>query len=107
MSKVIGKPLYNVLHTLDEVQIERVTEQLSGFVKSWMHLRGDFFGSIGFKACRDVVFQHLPAANMPDQEYGPFRSRTEYCNGLMDALRNSRPGGQFDANDAHLTSIQV
>ncbi|KAF2449146.1 hypothetical protein P171DRAFT_186737 [Karstenula rhodostoma CBS 690.94] len=102
MSRVIGTPLHDVLHILDEVQIQTVTEQLSGFVKSWMHLRSDFFGSIGFKACRDVFFQHLPATNMPEREYGPFRSRTEYCEGLIDALQNSRPGGQFDTNDAHL-----
>jgi serine/threonine protein kinase len=102
MSRVIGTPLYDVLYILDKAQVERLTAQLSGFVRSWMGLRGDFFGSMGFKACRDVFFQHLPAANMPDREYGPFRSRTEYCNGLVDALQNSRPGGQFDANDAHL-----
>jgi tRNA A-37 threonylcarbamoyl transferase component Bud32 len=102
MSRVVGTPLHDALYILNEVQMERVTEQLSGFVRSWMDLRGDFFGSMGFKACRDVFFQHLPAVNMPDREYGPFRSRTEYCNGLIDALQNSRPGGQFDANDAHL-----
>ncbi|KAJ6280848.1 hypothetical protein J3E71DRAFT_362258 [Bipolaris maydis] len=89
MSRVIGTPLHDVLHTSDEAQVERVTTQLSGFVQSWIGLR-------------DVFFQHLPAANMPDQEYGRFRSRTEYCNGLIDALRNSRPYGRFDANDAHL-----
>jgi tRNA A-37 threonylcarbamoyl transferase component Bud32 len=103
MSRVIGKPLYNVLHILDEVQMEMVTKQLSGFVSSWMALRGDFFGSMGgSKACRDVFFQHLPAVNMPNREYGPFRTRTEYCDGLIGALQNSRPRGQFDANDAQL-----
>jgi len=102
MSRIIGTPLHDVLYTLDKAQVERVTTQLSGFVRSWMDLRGDYFGSIGFKACRDVFFQHLPAVNMPNREYGPFRSRTEYCNGLIDALHNSRPGGQSDANDAHL-----
>jgi tRNA A-37 threonylcarbamoyl transferase component Bud32 len=102
MSRVIGTPLHDVLHTLDELQIEKVTEQLSGFVKSWMDLCSDFFGSMGFKACRDVFFQHLPAAGMPEREYGPFRSRAEYCKGLIDALQNSRRGGEFDANDAHL-----
>lgn len=102
MSRVIGKPLYDVLEILDEVQMERVIEQLSGFVRSWMSLNGDFFGSVGFKPCRDVFFQHLPAIGMPDREYGPFGSRAEYCNGLIDALRNSRPCGKFDASDAHL-----
>ena len=102
MSRVIGTPLHDVLHTFDEAQVETVTAQLSGFVQSWMGLRGDFFGSMGSKPCRDVFFQHLPAANMPDREYGPFRSRTEYCDGLIDALRNSRPYGRFDANDAQL-----
>ncbi|KZM19293.1 uncharacterized protein EKO05_0005102 [Ascochyta rabiei] len=79
---VIGTPLHDVLHILDTAQVERVITQLSGFVRSWMGLRGDYFGSRGFKACRDVFFQHLPAANMPDREYGPFRSLTEYCTGL-------------------------
>ncbi|KAF1977743.1 hypothetical protein BU23DRAFT_272877 [Bimuria novae-zelandiae CBS 107.79] len=102
MSRVKGRPLYDVLYIMDEVQMERVTEQLSGFVRSWMDLRGDFFGSMGFKPCHDIFFQHLPAINMPHREYGPFRSRTEYCNGLIDALQNSRPNGLFDANDAHL-----
>ncbi|KAF1918787.1 hypothetical protein BDU57DRAFT_592838 [Ampelomyces quisqualis] len=102
MSRVVGKPLYEVLHTLDKVQVEKVATQLSGFVRSWMELRGDFYGSLGFKACRDVFFQHLPALNMPDREYGPFRTRAEYCNGLIDSLRNSRPGGKLDPNDAHL-----
>ena len=32
MSRVIGTPLYDVLHFLDEVQVERMTAQLSGFV---------------------------------------------------------------------------
>ncbi|KAF2844405.1 hypothetical protein T440DRAFT_326785 [Plenodomus tracheiphilus IPT5] len=102
MSRIIGKPLHDVLDILDEAKREKVTKQLSGFVTSWMGLRGDYFGSMGFKACRDVFFQHLPAATMPDREYGPFRSRTDYCNGLIDALRNSRPGGELDASDAHL-----
>jgi tRNA A-37 threonylcarbamoyl transferase component Bud32 len=102
MSRVIGRPLYDVLHILDEAQVERVTTQLSGFVKSWMSLRGDFFGSIGFKPCRDVFFQHLPGVNMPDREYGPFRSRKEYCSGLVDALQNSRPNGEIHRNDEHL-----
>ena len=102
MSRVIGRPLHDVLYTMDEVQMERVIEQLLGFVRSWMGLRSDFFGSMGFKPCHDVFFQHLPGTGMPDRKYGPFRSRTEYCNGLIDALQNSRPGGLFDANDAHL-----
>ena len=93
MSRAIGTPLHNVLYTLDEAQIEKVTTQLLGFVRSWMGLRGDYFGSMGFKACRDVFFQHLPAANMLDWEYSPFRTHTEYCSGLVNALQNSRPGG--------------
>ncbi|KAF2624795.1 hypothetical protein BU25DRAFT_450529 [Macroventuria anomochaeta] len=40
--------------------------------------------------------------NMPERGYGPFKSRAEYYNGLIDALRNSRPGGEFDDNDVHL-----
>jgi tRNA A-37 threonylcarbamoyl transferase component Bud32 len=102
MSKVAGAPLRRVLYTLDDGQTKRVTEQLSAFVQSWMGLRGDFFGSIGFQACRDVFFQHLPAINMPQREYGPFRSRKEYCDGLIDALHNSRPGGKLDADDGFL-----
>lgn len=102
MSRAKGTPLYGALHTLDEAQIERVATQLSGYIKTWMGLRGDYFGSIGFTPCRDVFFQHLPAANMPDREYGPFRTRTEYCRGLINALQNSRPNGRFDSNDAHL-----
>jgi serine/threonine protein kinase len=39
---------------------------------------------------------------MPDREYGPFRSRAEYCSGLVDALQNSRPHGEFHPNNAHL-----
>ncbi|KAJ4985625.1 hypothetical protein SVAN01_08900 [Stagonosporopsis vannaccii] len=102
MSRVNGTPLQDVLYTLDESQVERLTTQLSEFVRSWMSLRGDFFGSIGSKACRDVFFQHLPAINMPERVYGPFRTRTEYYNGLLDALKKSRPNGQLNANDAHL-----
>ncbi|KAF2084852.1 hypothetical protein K490DRAFT_48086 [Saccharata proteae CBS 121410] len=102
MSRASGIPLYDVLFTLDEAQVESVTTQLSEFVRSWMGLRGDYFGSMGFTACRDVFFQHCPAINIPDQEYGPFRTRTEYCSGLIDALQNSRPGRIFDADDAHL-----
>ncbi|KAH7394026.1 hypothetical protein DE146DRAFT_115490 [Phaeosphaeria sp. MPI-PUGE-AT-0046c] len=102
MSRAIGRPLYDILFTLDEAQMETVTTQLSGYISSWMSLRGDYFGSVGFKASRDVFFQHLPGANMPDREYGPFRTRTEYCSGLVDALQHSRPNGQFAPNDAHL-----
>ncbi|KAJ5022571.1 hypothetical protein J3E73DRAFT_434044 [Bipolaris maydis] len=76
MSRVIRTPLHDVLHTFHQAQVERVTTQLSRFVQSWMGLR--------------------------DRKYGPFRSHTKYCNGLIDALRNSRPYGRFDANDAHL-----
>ncbi|CAO2648935.1 Nn.00g098840.m01.CDS01 [Neocucurbitaria sp. VM-36] len=102
MSRIIGTSLHDVLDTLDKAQVERITTQLSGFVKSWTGLRGDYFGSIGFKACRDVFFQHVPAANMPDREYGPFKSHKEYCDGLIDALQNSRPNGIFDARDTRL-----
>ncbi|KAJ8107461.1 hypothetical protein OPT61_g8848 [Boeremia exigua] len=102
MSNVEGVPLGHVLDTLDKAQIEKVTAQLSEFVGSWMSLEGDYFGSLGFKASRDVFFQHLPGVNVPDREYGPFRTRTEYCNGLINALQNSRPYGRFNANDAHI-----
>ncbi|KAH6633695.1 kinase-like domain-containing protein [Boeremia exigua] len=102
MSRVHGVPLYDVLHVLNETQVERLTAQLSEYVGSWMAQRGDFFGSMGFKPCRDIFFQHLPAANMPEQDYGPFRTRAEYCNGLVAALVNSRPAGHLDAKDARL-----
>lgn len=42
MSRIIGTPLHDVLYVLDEAQVERITTQLSGFVKSWMGLRGDY-----------------------------------------------------------------
>lgn len=98
MSRADGRPLAKVLNMLDKDQalMKKVTAQLSGFVSSWMSLRGDYFGSIGLNASRDVFFQHLPAINNPDRDYGPFKTRTEYCNGLIEVLHNSRPNGELD-----------
>lgn len=104
MSRMDGKPLGNVLHILSEQETDAVVEQLKQFVESWRNLKGHFFGSLGFGPCRDVFFQHLPAINNPDRVYGPFKSQGEYFDGLADALRNSRPGGQLDEKDKQLIS---
>ncbi|KAF2130398.1 hypothetical protein P153DRAFT_430616 [Dothidotthia symphoricarpi CBS 119687] len=104
MSRIQGLPLYDVLHILDERQTESVVQQLSKFVNMWSELQGDFYGSIGYQPCRDVFFQHVPAIGKPTREYGPYRSREEYCSGLIEALGNSRPVGECNEHDEQLIS---
>lgn len=41
---------------------------------------------------------------MPEWGYGLYKTREDYCSGLIDTLRNSRPDGEVHEHDQQLIS---
>ncbi|KAF1816975.1 kinase-like protein [Eremomyces bilateralis CBS 781.70] len=99
MSKIDGRPLWNVLSGITEQEKENLVEELGGYIKSWRSLSAEYFGSVGSGPCQDVFFQHLPGYRRPDKTYGPYRSRKDYNDGLVEALKNGRPTGCLSESD--------
>ncbi|KAL1616233.1 hypothetical protein SLS54_008526 [Diplodia seriata] len=55
--------------------------------------------------CEDIVFKHLCLASPGEQKtYGPFGSRAEYNEGVVEALRNSRTTGELSEADEPLVA---
>lgn len=98
MDYVPGRPLSEIWEHLLPRQRNALIIQLRGIVKELGSLRGDFFGALWNKASADVFFTHLPFENV-SLSYGPFKTRKEYNQGLVDALRNARPMGSSDELD--------
>ncbi|KAF1955727.1 kinase-like protein [Byssothecium circinans] len=104
MSKAEGFPLSKLWRQFTEPKRAFVIEQLKEHVQSMRNLTGDFYGSIGHLASEDIFFHHLCVAKPGEQKYGPFSSRKEYNDGLVRALHNSRPPGEFNNEDKTLAA---
>lgn len=95
MSKVNGRQLGEVWSTLSVSEVAYIANQLRGYVKELWEIRGDFYGALWNQPCEDIFFSHLCLATSGNKQYGPYKSRKEYNQGLIEALINSRPRGQF------------
>lgn len=101
MDHVPGRPLSQIWEHLSPAQRSSLVKQLRDIVKELGSLRGDFFGALWNQPSLDVFFIHLPFVDVK-LSYGPFKTRLEYNLGLVDALRNARPGGSLDELDQEL-----
>lgn len=90
MSKAHGEPLADVWKDLDSVQRASVISQLRDYAEQIRSLEGEFYGALWHQASEDVFFNHLPFRD-EKIHYGPYYSRRQFNEGLVAALRNSRP----------------
>ncbi|KAF2171471.1 hypothetical protein M409DRAFT_50907 [Zasmidium cellare ATCC 36951] len=101
MDHVHGRPLSQIWAHLSPDQRGSLVSQLREIFKELSSLRGDFFGALWNQPSLDVFFIHLPFLDVK-LSYGPFKTRLEYNRGLVDALRNARPGNFLDDLDQDL-----
>ncbi|KAJ5144332.1 hypothetical protein N7526_001840 [Penicillium atrosanguineum] len=100
MSKIPGIPLENCWKDLTLDAKSSIVQQLSGYIQKWRQIEGLVFGSIDGGPCEDILFQH-PWDAKP-HPYGPYATRKEFNQGVVEALRNSRPNAQLTKKDEPL-----
>ncbi|KAJ5701220.1 protein kinase-like protein [Penicillium malachiteum] len=69
-------------------------------IQDWRQIEGPLFGSIDSGPCEDVLFQRSWDAK--SRRYGPFLTRNEFNQGVVEALRYSRPNAQLTKRDEPL-----
>jgi tRNA A-37 threonylcarbamoyl transferase component Bud32 len=62
--------------------------QLQKHVAAWRSITASFFGSVVEGPCEDSIFAHSYGKEI---KYGPFKSRQQFNEGVVQALRDSRP----------------
>lgn len=77
-----------------------IVQQLQGFIQGWRKIEGPCFGSIDGGPCEDVFFKH--SWDPEPRQYGPFLTRKEFNQGVVQALCNSRPNGKLTKKDEPL-----
>ncbi|KZF25860.1 kinase-like protein [Xylona heveae TC161] len=102
MAMAEGQPLWKMWDSIDEGKKQYLIDQLSTYVQDWRRLSADYYGSVGSGPCGDVFFQHLPAIGKSERTFGPYASRSEYNEGLIEALRNARPDGIWGEEEQSL-----
>ncbi|KAH8428510.1 uncharacterized protein LDX57_006209 [Aspergillus melleus] len=100
MSKIPGISLGQCWKDLTWDDKSSIVRQLGGFIREWRQIEGPLFGSIDGGPCEDVLFQH-PWDGEP-RRYGPYSTRNEFNQGVVEALRNSRPHAQLTKRDEPL-----
>jgi serine/threonine protein kinase len=90
MSKADGEPLARVWNDLGSEQRASVVSQLRDYAEQLRSLDGEFYGALWHQASEDIFFNHLPFRD-EKIHYGPYYSRSQYNDGLVTALQNSRP----------------
>lgn len=98
MGRLAGERLTHVWPQLSADLQLAVAKQIRGFVTELQNLSGDFYGALWQQPCEDIFFHHLPYGTK-SITYGPYRSRQQYNQGLIDALQNSKPPD--NATDSH------
>lgn len=107
MSRVDGEPLARVWKTLDENKRAFVVAQLKSFMEELEQVQGGYYGALWDLPSEDIFFKHMPWKNeistyAPYHPYGPYYSRSEYNEGLIEALENSRPTSTLKEKDQAL-----
>ncbi|KAI9375790.1 kinase-like protein [Aspergillus egyptiacus] len=100
MSKVSGVTLEQCWKDLTHDAKGSIVRQLGGFIQEWRQIQGPLFGSIDGGPCEDILFQH--PWDSESRSYGPFRTRREFNQGVVEALRYSRPNAQLTKRDEPL-----
>ncbi|PYH92597.1 hypothetical protein BO71DRAFT_442325 [Aspergillus ellipticus CBS 707.79] len=97
MEKLPGVQLDDCWDGLPRALKESLSCQLRDYVARWRQIQGPFYGTVDGGPCLDVVFQH--SWENVRSRYGPFASRSAFNEGMVQALRNSRPGGRLTKRD--------
>lgn len=100
MSKTPGVTLRQCWKDLTLDAKSSIVRQLDGFIQQWRQIEGPLFGSIDGGPCEDVLFQHSWDAT--PRRYGPFLTRKEFNQGVVEALRYARPNAQLTKRDEAL-----
>ncbi|EPS41243.1 hypothetical protein H072_4835 [Dactylellina haptotyla CBS 200.50] len=90
MSKIEGKTLKSVWHSLTPEGRDKIVSQLRDYIRQWRTLTADKFGAVGGRPCQEVFFKHWSPPVESILSYGPYNSREEYNAGLVEAIKNSR-----------------
>lgn len=101
MSHLSGVELARIWDTLDLVSRSSIIAQLQNIVCQLSSLRGSSYSTLWEQPCEDIFFKHFPAGQSVIP-YGPFASRAEYNQGLIEALKRSNPSGKLEASDSEL-----
>ncbi|KAK2742899.1 hypothetical protein FQN57_005029 [Myotisia sp. PD_48] len=88
MDYIHGQSLGDCWNGLSEGEKRSVIAQLRKHIKTWRAIKGEYYGSVGRGPCRDALFLH---GYTHIGLYGPFKSRPEFNEGVVQALRDSRP----------------
>ncbi|KAL1591486.1 hypothetical protein SLS60_011878 [Paraconiothyrium brasiliense] len=99
MRKVEGVELGETWSSLSDDKKAYVADQLRGYLRELRDMRGDFYGALWNQPSEDIFFCHLCLTSHDNKQYGPFGSRVEYNQGLVEALTNARPGGQLGESE--------
>ena len=100
MSKIPGVTLEKCWRNLTRDSKNSIIRQLDSFIREWRQIEGPYFGSIDGGPCEDIIFQHSWDAK--SRHYGPFSTRKEFNQGVVTALRYSRPNAQLTKKDEPL-----
>ncbi|RPA84251.1 kinase-like protein [Ascobolus immersus RN42] len=110
MDKVEGENLSVILDPEEQEDavaqevLNRIKSEMKEYVAQLQALRGPSYGAVGEEYSEDVCFKHLPVTvkTVGRLYYGPFATRSEYNEGLVNALRNGRWHGELDEEDLGL-----
>lgn len=100
MEKIPGVPLSKCWGDLPQSSMETITAQLRDYIQQWRKIEGTFFGTVDGGPCEDVIFKH--PREQTTYQYGPYQIRAEFNQGVVGALRNSRPNRKLTNNDGVL-----
>lgn len=92
MCKIEGLQLGETWSSLSDDKKAYVADQPRRYVREFLNMREDSYGALWDQPSADI-FSHLCLKSRDNSQYGPFKSRIEYNQGLVEALTNSRPGG--------------
>lgn len=106
MSKLPGQPLGKVWPELSKEQRTSIAAQLRSYVMQWQSFRGNYFGALEQQPCREIFFHHLCLLPPYERQYGPYFSRDDYNEGLVEAIVNSRPKGESQLGEKEMTFIE-
>ena len=100
MSNIPGVSLALCWQNMTRDSKTSIFRQLESYIREWRQIEGPLFGSIGGGPREDVLFKHPWDAE--DRHYGPFSTREEFNQGVVEALRYARTNAQLTKRDEPL-----
>ncbi|KAI6882305.1 hypothetical protein KC363_g8373 [Hortaea werneckii] len=101
MSHLPGVQLARIWDSMNLASRSRIIVQLQDIISQLSALRGSSYSTLWEQPCEDIFFKHFPAGQRTIP-YGPFATRAEYNQGLIEALKRSHPSGKIEASDSEL-----